>query len=621
VLNHLPPGDVLIIVPPVTKTEVPSLAAHLLQAYCHRSGIKVRVLYANMIFSTLIGFDLYRTIAEFNSINFIGERLFTRSAFNLPPMGLNIHRLINPDWLPDHHWQTKNEIAGQKMSKNLSPIRRWIFSVDWQQLEQQAKQWTTSIAQKITRMGYRIVGCSNTLGGLVPALALLNRVKQADPNITTVLGGALCEGEMAEGLLSLNLGIDYIFSGESDNTFPSFVQDTLAGKQTVEKIIFGKEVTDLDEIPLPDYREFFQQSERLALRPSFGDSFPVLYETSRGCSWKKCTFCGLTGERKSHHIKSPEKVLEDLEQLLNQYPESPIHMADNLMPVQYFKTLFPKIPGKFPSIRIRYEVNAKLTLNQALMLKQAGITRIQAGIESLSPSLLRRMQKGVTLQENIALLKYCRSLGLDLSWHLLMGIPGDQMEEYEEILQLFPLIHHLQPPEMIPPIKICRFSMYHRKPESFGISELRPAALYEDVLPSHTNLEKIAYFFAGDFKAQSYEHPEIISALREEFRAWVSAWKPYDGNLLNPQLPKLNLERRSTDGFVLHDTRGLPGRPKTIALDNEQADILLVTRPWKNSPDLQWAVDAKLGVVRESWFIPLPTANPVLLLEFEQHQG
>ena len=609
-------ADVLLIVPPVAQVRVPPLAPHLLQACCQREGFSAEVFYANLRFAQLIGFTLYNTIVEFNSFSFIGERLFTASAFDLPPMGRNIYRLIDPDWFPDHLWQRKNETAFKKMSEHLAPIRRMVLSVDWRQVEKQAAQWTADTAAAIAEKNYRVVGCSNTLGGIVPAAALLNSIKKKNPRIITVLGGSQCDGDMAEGILSLDTGIDYIFSGESDETFPAFLHRVRTGKPPKEKIIYGKDIIDLDRLPLPDYGEYLQQAEEVSLTPPPGRGFPIAYETSRGCRWKKCTFCGLTGDRKSQHIKSPEIVLPHLEELTRRHPDSDIHMTDNLMPVRYIKTLFPQIAAAFPGIRIHYEVNAGLTLRQLMVLKQAGIVRIQPGIEALSAPLLERIRKGVTVRGNIALLRCGRSIGMDISWNLLVGIPGEGLEEYEETLELLPLIRHLQPPDRLPPIKIGRFSLYQREPETFGITNLRPAALYGDVLPSHAQLDKIAYFFAADFPSQVYEHPDILTRLQREFRSWAAAWAPYTGNPLHPGLPKLHLEPAPGGGFILHDTRGLPGTTETTTISNDQARFLLTARPSNDSPEQNRAVEAKIAVIREQWFIPLAVATPGVLTEF-----
>jgi hypothetical protein len=204
------------------------------------------------------------------------------------------------------------------------------------------------------------------------------------------------------------------------------------------------------------------------------------------------------------------------------------------------------------------------------------------------------------------------------TWNLLFGFPGDKVREYEEMLRLFPLIRHLPPPAQMFPLLICRFSQYQRFPEAFGISNLRPAEIYKEILPSHAELEKIAYYFNGDFRTQSYENPKIIIALANEYQAWKRAWSVYENFSLEMMLPTLHITRKNKDEYVLEDTRGLPERPERMVLNREQASILLTPRPQDSSVDYQWAVDAQLAVLTDSWFIPLATAEPELLLEFER---
>ncbi|MCK4764648.1 MAG: RiPP maturation radical SAM C-methyltransferase [Candidatus Aminicenantes bacterium] len=617
-LNQLAPGEVLILVPPVAPTGTPSLAAHLLQAGCRRRGINVNVFYANLLFTHLLGFKTYDTISFLNTTNFIGERLFAAAGFGLPPMGRNIHRLIDLRYLPDHVWLKDEGDAAKKMSGYLGPVAGWIISMNWMDMVDQVTGWIKSLAKQICRTGYRIVGCTNSHGGLVPPITLLKYVKQFNPNIITVLGGFHCEGEMAEGILSLDTSIDYIFSGESDITFPVFVQNIFDGKRPEERIINGKEVMDLAGLPVPDYREFFQQAEAISLKPYPGDKFPILYETSRGCWYKKCTFCGLNGEKESYRTKSPDQVMVDLEILVKRHPSNPVNMVDSSMPLEYAKTLFPRISKRFPTIRIRYVVNTSLSLGHMIALKQAGAYQVQPGFESLSPGLLKRMRKPADVRQNLALLRYARSVGMNLNWNLLFGIPGDILNEYEEMLELIPLIHHLPPPVTFCALEIHRFSKYQRSPEEFGISNLRPAALYKDVLPTHVDLKKIAYFFTADFKAQSYEHPSILARLRKAFHRWVNAWEPGEANPAAFEPPKLHLEEEAHGQYVLHDTRGLPGSQERLVVDREKASILLLVQRWDDSPPLRWAIDAKLAVLRDSWCIPLATADTKIQQEFER---
>lgn len=613
-------GDVLLFPSPIFWGKSPLLSLHLLQGACRRAGITTHVFYPNLLYLIITGVDLHLRIARENYL-FVGERLFSAAAFGRSAVVAYIEKFLNSCWLPDHIWKINPHMAKQVLDV-LAPFRKWIGSADWEQMENLTSRWVKAISQRIANLEYRVMGCSTSPGGLVPAIALLDGIKKLNADVITVLGGALCEGVMAEGVFSLKTGIDYVFSGEGEITFPDFVKQVLSGRLPEQKIIYGEPVADLDTIPIPDYREYFDQLEKLP--PSFcpsPDIIEVPYETSRGCWYGKCPFCGYYGKKNLYREKSLDKVIEALKVLITRHGNYTIFMTDNMMPYRYIDTLLPRILKEISPIGFRYEMKANLTLKQVLSIKNAGAFSIDAGIESLSPSLLRRMWKGVEVRENIALLRYARSVTLELCWFLLFGIPGEEIEEYEEMLHLLPLIHHLPPPYHILPMMIFRFSPYQRFPKKFGISNLRPADVYKDILPSHADLGKMAYYFTGDFGTQAQKNPGTIVALAKEFQAWKRAWAAYKNVPLKMMLPTLHITRKDEDDYILQDTRGLPGRPERMVLDREQASILLVARPQNSAVDFQWAVDAKLGVLMDSWYIPLATAEPELLLEFEREYG
>lgn len=615
----LEPGDVLIVIPPFVDPGTPSLGGHLLQASCLRVDVTVRVFYSDLIFATLMGSKFYETIMNVNQATFIGERLFTASAFGLPVMGRNLDRFFDPAYIPDHLWQKNRDFVIRQMPELFDPVRKWVSSIDWKEKEEQAARWIDAMAGQIVQMGYPMVGCSTTQGGLAPAVALLNRVKEKKPDIVTVLGGALCEGEMAEGIVSMKTGVDYIFSGEGEITFPAFARAALAGDLPGEKIIYGEPVENLDDLPVPDYREYVEQRDYISSKyPLTKKDFPLPYESSRGCQWGRCNFCGLNGKRDIYRAKSADKVIADLALLTERFGRNKIQMTDNIMPLQYFKTLLPRLAEELPSLDILYEVKANMKLERVSALKKAGVNEIQPGIEALSDSLLNRIGKGVTVKEIIALLRYGRSVDIKMYWNLLFGFPGDHTADYEEMLRLVPLLRHLPPPERFTTMKIFRFSRYQTEPEAFGISRLRPAGMNEDIYPSEADLDKLAYYFIGDYDAQSYESPGIIAALHREYRNWRSDWDLYKSLPFDTLLPTLHLERGASGEYILYDTRGLNGTRERMTVSREQASVLLTARPLDAVEEYSWAVEAKLGVMAGDWYIPLATAEPDLLLEFEK---
>src|SRR4030095_5227998 len=109
-------------------------------------------------------------------------------------------------------------------------------------------------------------------------------------------------------------------------------------------------------------------------------------------------------------------------------------------------------------IELFYEVKANLNKEQLSLLRAAGITAIQPGIESLSDIVLQIMRKGVSALQNIRLLKWCRQLGISPHWNLIWGFPDEPPAEYQRMAELVPLITHLTPPVGSSKIQIHRFS-------------------------------------------------------------------------------------------------------------------------------------------------------------------
>jgi len=158
-------------------------------------------------------------------------------------------------------------------------------------------------------------------------------------------------------------------------------------------------------------------------------------------------------------------------------------MTDNIMPHRFFQTLIPRLGQEVPGLCMFYEQKANLSLEQVTALARAGVTVIQPGIEALSTDLLRRMDKGVTARQNIALLRHARAVGVEMNWNLLYGFPGDGVREYRHTLALLPCLRHRPPPTDVCRISIDRFSPYFFAPARYGIRSVRPMDSYAAILP------------------------------------------------------------------------------------------------------------------------------------------
>lgn len=595
----LRPARVLIVVPPFAYLDRPALGVHLLQGIGRRLGAEVQVLYANLLFAAFIGHGLYEALANTSYRLFMGERLFARLAFGVPPMGHDNGEPID-------------EVFGKARVARTVPAQ---FSTHHMlDLEAQLDAYLDSFVPAIAAAGYTAIGCSTSFEQTAASIAILNGVKRLAPATRTLLGGANCEGEMATGLAAIAPSVDTLFAGESEATFAAYLEGLLRGEPPSERILVGAPCQDLDALPTPDYADYYAQLRAFVPHSRWNTHARINYETSRGCWWGQknhCTFCGLNGQGMAMREKSPDRAIAELRELLAAHPNRDITMTDNIMPHGYWKTLVPRLPVEIPDVRIMYEQKANLSLRNVSDLARAGIREIQPGIEALSTGLLRHMDKGTTAGQNIALLRYARANQVAVIWNLLAGLPNDELAWYEETLALLPLLHHLQPPGGRNQVVIDRFSPYHSDPARYGIRDVRPTPPYAAWLPATAPAAQIAYHFEAEFESGGLAHPEIMAAIDQALERWGYAW-------IAEERAELSV-RATPEGYELVDTRGLPGLPRRQRIDEDRAVSALVGRSL-SAPERAgdaWARAQQVVVERDRKLIPLAVAEPELLAAFE----
>jgi len=129
---------------------------------------------------------------------------------------------------------------------------------------------------------------------------------------------------------------------------------------------------------------------------------------------------------------------------------------------------------------------------------RAGITWVQPGIESLHTEVLRLMDKGIQGWQNIQLLKWCSESGLQLSWSILSGFPGEKDEWYEEMAAWLPALEHLPAPAGTPRVRFDRYSVYDQQARRYGLI-LFPIGALSFVYPvTPADLDGLTYFYATE---------------------------------------------------------------------------------------------------------------------------
>jgi len=449
-----------------------------------------------------------------------------------------------------------------------------------------------------------VVGFTSMFAQNVASFALARRLKQRNPGVTIVMGGANCESPMGQELVRNVPAVDYVFSGPALLSFPEFVGHLLEGRRercaTIPGVVgrdtpaeaaahpIGAELP-IDEPVALDYADYFAS---VARNFPAGEVRPViLFETSRGCWWGErshCTFCGLNGATMSYRSMRPDGAVALINSLFERYRDrsAVFFSVDNILPQAYVSEVLPRLRTP-QGATIFYEVKANLGERELSALAAAGVRQIQPGIEALSTSTLKLMRKGSTAFVNLRLLLGCVRHGIEPVWNLLVGFPGEGEEVYRMYVEQLGRLVHLWPPQGVAQVRYDRYSPYHQRPQEWGL-KLRRFDFYPLIYPfSEESLEQMAYFFMDE----NYEAPYLqalspwMGKLWQAVQHWRSRWQGRDGALP----PALVLQREGAAERVI-DTRS--GRRVERDVSGLKARLLEAL----DRPRLQSDLESLLGV-------------------------
>jgi len=529
-----------------------ALGVSLLKARLERQGTPCDVRYLTFPFAEFLGHDDYQWITyELPHTAFAGEWCFTDAVYGGRP---DVDRRYLQHILRETWQLTDVDIARLQRARRLVEpyLHHCLAAVGWHH--------------------YRVVGFTSTFEQNMASLAMAQRIKARWPEVAIVFGGSNWEAEMGVELHRHFPAVDFVCSGEAEDSFPELVERILSGQppsgadEGVPGVVHrdrngttvaarpAAPIADMDSLPIPDFGDYFAA---LGVSTVGAQVVPnLLIETSRGCWWgakSHCTFCGLNGGTLAFRSKSPGRVIEELETLSRRWQLTSVEAVDNILDQAYFRTMLPALADANLALELFYEVKANLSRAQVALLRRAGVVRIQPGIESLSDRVLGLMRKGTIGLRNIQLLKWCLEHGIQPEWNLLYGFPGEQAEDYSGLSRMLPAISFLPPPAACGPVRLDRFSPYFMTPHAFGITQVRSTAAYRYLYPfADESLDRIAYYF--DFDCTTEMAPRSSAA---EVTALAADWK----RVHDEQPGILRAEYRSDDTLLIYDERRGGGPP------------------------------------------------------------
>jgi len=577
-------SDIVFCCMPWVVTRRPSLALGILKGICTQENVAAKVIYPNFDMAAKIGMKLSGALASKRELFGLSEHLFSCDIYS--PEELNSDQFLQA------HASRENVMSS-------IPPQFWFDARD-----HLIPVFLEEVLERILDMNPSIVAFSATFNQVMGSVAMAKRVKEANPNIITICGGASFHEPMGlEYHRVFSKYIDHISLGEADDSFRTFITNWRDGKplEKISGITYLQDgeiafapsevVRDLDRLPTPDYDDYFEEGERLVDNPRFKLVVESLgYESSRGCWWGQknhCVFCGLNSEDLTFRARSVDRVVEDMLTLSTRYNEVRLFAADLIVAWPALSPVLERLAQEDIDLILFYEVRPKLKKSQIKLLADAGVTRVQPGIESLSTEVLQLMDKGTTQIVNIQFLKWAKEYSVNPAYNFLMGFPGEKSEWYDALLELVPKLYHLDPSDFLPHlIEIHRFSPIFEHKERFGIKKIEPRADYQACFPEGTaDLAKVSYYFQEANKTPEERTDRDIPHFGSEERTneqfppymqrFIDACKPWLSAHKTDSTHKPVLEYRLGNGFMrVKDFRQRPGR--FLTLTEEYFSVMLL---------------------------------------------
>lgn len=288
------------------------------------------------------------------------------------------------------------------------------------------------LKQDIDAFDPDVIGSTSVTMNFKAAADIITTAKRHKPGLITIMGGPHVSFDWRNTLADYP-EIDLVVLGEGEQTLEELltcIQDR-RGWKSVAGLAFRQDgrivttgarafIADLDSLPVPA-RHLLPMSRYLAL------GFPVSIITSRGCP-NQCIFC--LGRRMVGHkvrYRTPSLVVDEIEDILS-YGFTRINIADDLFTSNKQRVAAFCEELKRRDIKITWTAFARVnTVDPEVlcMMRDAGCDCISFGIESGNQEMLKRVKKGITLEQARRAVAYCKEVGIGAHASFMVGLPGE----------------------------------------------------------------------------------------------------------------------------------------------------------------------------------------------------
>lgn len=331
-----------------------------------------------------------------------------------------------------------------------------------------------------------IVGVSAFTFNRHEAMRVAALARAANPQALVVAGGPHAT-HLPEPLLRAYPAVDLVVRGEGEETLLDLARRAAAGTPlrgaaaaATLAAIPGITWRDGTRLVANADRPVIMELDRLphpAADPAIvgieADSQFEFIITSRGCP-AACTFCSSPEFwGRGLRFRSAAHMLDEVRLLRERHGVVYVSVRDDTFTVNKRRVIdFCRglIDAK---IDLLWDCQSRVNIvdeERLVWMRRAGCTHIQYGVESGSPRMLERLNKGIRLEEIRAAAALTRRVGLGLSIYLITGIDSENDDDLDSTLRL---VEEIRPHDgLVSPLTVYPGTgLYEEAKRKFGLGD------------------------------------------------------------------------------------------------------------------------------------------------------
>ncbi len=292
-----------------------------------------------------------------------------------------------------------------------------------------------AIERELEGLDSQIYGITATTPQYPWAKRIREVIKQKNPHIPVIIGGA---HPSSAPEVCLNDGFDVVVAGEGEKSILNVIRDYKKEGRLNQGLIKSEYVKDIDTIKYPDRSSLDLKSYAYDIAGSPATTII----TSRGCPYN-CAFCSKDVWSNKVRYHSVEYVIEELKEIKEKWGFKHFLFLDDSFALNKKRT--PRLFGAIKPLDIRWRCYLRsdhVTRELLEQMKSAGCIEAGIGAESGSQKILDKVNKGLDVEQNTKVVKWCKELGIITNVFLMIGLPG---ETYETAIETKKWFEQVQP--------------------------------------------------------------------------------------------------------------------------------------------------------------------------------